>query len=133
MIDKYVYVTSRWAQCFKMKIKLPKHFHNVSKNNEEYKKWKKSEDDKFDNTITLMDDECWWNNFEEKEKKELIKGYGSKENLFSSRHYWQGSAVTSFSKCKYKEFNSFLQIKKFFERLALDMKEFKKSKFILKK
>lgn len=76
MIDKYVYVTSRWAQCFKMKIKLPKQFHNVSKNNEEYKKWKKSEDDKFDNTITLMDDECWWNNFEEKEKKELIKEYG---------------------------------------------------------
>ncbi len=32
MSDKYVYVTSRWAQCFKMKIKLPKHFHNVSKN-----------------------------------------------------------------------------------------------------
>jgi hypothetical protein len=46
---------------------------------------------------------------------------------------WQGSAVTSFSKCKYKEFNSFLQIKKFFERLDLRSKEFKKSKFILKK
>ena len=77
MSDKYVYVTSSWAQCFKMKIKLPKHFHNVSKKNEEYKKWKKSEDDKFDNTITLMDDECWWNNFEEKKKKELIKDYGT--------------------------------------------------------
>jgi hypothetical protein len=139
MSDKYVYVTSSWAQCFKMKIKLPKHFHNVSKKNEEYKKWKKSEDDKFDNTITLMDDECWWNNFEEKEKKELIKDYGTKEYLFFRRHYWQGSAVTSFSKCKYKEFNSFLPIKKFFEGLALHRKKLKeyfklkKSKFILKK
>ena len=132
MNDKYVYVTSRWARCFKLKIKLPKQFHNVSKNNEEYKKWKKSEDDKFDNTITLMDDECWWNNFEEKEKKELIKQYGTKENFFSRSHYWQGASAASY-KCKYKEFNSFLQIKKFFERLALHTKEFKKSKFILKK
>jgi hypothetical protein len=42
-----------------------------------------------------MDDECWWNNFEEKEKKELIKNYGSKENLFSSRHYWHKKSQKS--------------------------------------
>lgn len=122
MSDKYVYVTSRWAHCFKMKIKLPKHFHNVSKNNEEYKKWKKSEDDKFDKTITLMDDELWWNNFEEKKKKELIKEYGAKENLFSRKAYWQGASIQSLTKCKYKSFNNFLEIEKFFEQLALHTK-----------
>ena len=126
MSDKYVYVTSRWARCFKMKIKLPKRFHNIDlKSDNEYKKWKKYKDDKFDNKITLLDDELKWNNFEEKEKKQLIKEYGTKEKFISRRHYWQGSSVASYG-CKYKKINSFLEIKNFFERLALHMKEVKK-------
>jgi hypothetical protein len=132
MNDKYIYVTSHWVRCFKMKIKLPKRFHNVDlKSDNEYKKWKKSEDEKFDNKITLLNDELWWNNLEEKEKKEIIKEYGTKEKFYSRRHYWQGYPICS-SKSKYKKFNSFLEIKKFFEKIDLHMKEFKKSKLILK-
>ena len=45
IMDKFIYVTSGFFSewCVKMKIKLPKRFYNVSKNNEEYKKWLKSE------------------------------------------------------------------------------------------
>jgi len=129
-----------------MKIKLPKRFHNIDlKSDNEYKKWKKSEDEKFDNKITLLNDELWWNNLEEKEKKEIIKEYGTCfillckikyldlkiKDFYSRRQYWQGYRICS-SKSKYKKFNSFLEIKKFFEKIDLHMKEFKKSKLILK-
>jgi hypothetical protein len=100
-----------------MKKLLPKRFHNVDlKTDKEYKKWKEAEHKKLDN-------EVWWNNLDEKDKKELIKRYGTKEYACSRR--WRFISTLSCSWKEYKYFNNFLEIKKRIES--------KKSKFILKK
>lgn len=134
MNDKYINITSS-TFCYKIKKLLPKRFHNVDlKLDEKYKKWKEAEDKKFNNKIKKLDNEVWWNNLDEKDKKELIKGYGTKEIACSRR--WRFIATFSCSWTKYKYFNNFLEIKKIFELLDLEIKkriESKKLGFIPRK
>jgi hypothetical protein len=134
MNDKYINITSS-TFCYKIKKLLPKRFHNVDlKLDEKYKKWKEAEDKKFNNKIKKLDNEVWWNNLDEKDKKELIKGYGTKEIACSRR--WRFIATFSCSWKEYKYFNNFLEIKKIFELLDLEIKkriESKKLGFIPRK
>ena len=134
MKDKYINITSS-TFCYKIKKLLPKRFYNVDlKLDEKYKKWKQAEDKKFHNKIEKLDNEVWWNNLDEKDKKELIKGYGTKEIACSRR--WRFIATFSCSWKEYKYFNNFLEIKKIFELLDLEIKkriESKKIGFIPRK
>jgi predicted HTH transcriptional regulator len=80
-----------------MKKRLPKRFHNVDlKTNEEYKKWKKAEDKKFDVKIVKTMNNFWWNSLEIKVKKEFIKTYGTKEIAYQRRLRF----TQSFGLCK---------------------------------
>jgi len=125
MIDKYINITSS-TFCYKIKKLLPKRFHNVDlKLDEKYKKWKETEDKKFNDKIKKLDNEVWWNNLDEKDKKELIKGYGTKEIACSRRWHFIATFSCSWKVPKYKYFNNFREIKKHIES--------KKSKFIPRK
>jgi hypothetical protein len=69
-MDKYVFILSKTYGCYKMKKLLPKRFHNVDlKNNNEYKKWKKAEDEIFEN-------KCWWDSLDKYKRKEYVDKYG---------------------------------------------------------
>jgi predicted HTH transcriptional regulator len=73
--------------CYKIKKLLPKRFHNVDlKTNEEYKKWKKAEDKKFNDKIVKFDDKCWWDSLDKNKRKEYVDKYGSKEITYQRRH-----------------------------------------------
>ena len=57
------------------------------KTNEEYKKWKKAKDKKFDNKIVKFDDKCWWDSLDKNKRKEYIDKYGNNlDNLFAWKH-----------------------------------------------
>ena len=96
-MDKYVFILSKTYGCYKIKKLLPKRFHNVDlKTNEEYKKWKKAEDKKFDDKIVKTMNNFWWNSLEIKIKKEFIKTYGTKEIAYQRRLRF----TQSFGLCK---------------------------------
>ena len=89
-MEKYVFILSKTYGCYKMKKLLPKRFHNVDlKTGEEYKKWKKAGDEKFDNY-------SWWNSLDNNTKKEYIKKYGTKEIACNRRIH----LVASLGYCK---------------------------------
>jgi hypothetical protein len=110
IMDKFIYVTSGFFSewCVKMKIKLPKRFYNVSKNNEEYKKWLKSEEYKFGSKIQKINDNCWWNSLEEDVQKYWLDKYKTKEKVFSISHSKQN---TEYSCNKYRIITSYKEYK----------------------
>ena len=77
----HIYLLSKSVGCYRMKKQLPKRFHNVNlKTNEEYIKWKKAEDKKFD-------DKRWWNSLDKNKRKDYTKKYGNNlDNLFAWKH-----------------------------------------------
>jgi len=110
IMDKFIYVKSgsfsEW--CVKMKIKLPNRFYNVSKNNEEYKKWLKSEEYKFGIKIQKINDNCWWNSLEENVQKYWLDKYKTKEKVFSISHSKQNN---EYSCNKYRIITSYKKYK----------------------
>lgn len=96
-MDKYVFILSKTYGCYKMKKLLPKRFHNVDlKTGKEYKKWKKAEDEKFDNKIVKFQNDSWWNSLDNNTKKEYIKKYETKEIAYQRRLRF----TQSFGLCK---------------------------------
>jgi hypothetical protein len=80
-MDKYVFILSKTYGCYKIKKLLPKRFHNVDlKTNEEYKKWKKTEDKKFDDKIVKFQNNYWWNSLDNNTKKRIYKKIWDKRN-----------------------------------------------------
>lgn len=81
-----VYVRSS-STCYHMKINTPKRFKD-DKKSPEYKKWKKAKDKEYDEKARDFEAEEWWNSKNEKEQKELLKKYKTKEVAKSRFLYW---------------------------------------------
>ena len=77
---KTIDVVSETYGCYKMKIPLPKKFHNVDmKTDNEYIKWKNEQDNLLDNRIIECENNKWWNTLDDKTREDLLKKYGSSD------------------------------------------------------
>ena len=122
-MEKYVFILSKTYGCYKMKKLLPKRFHNVDlKSDNEYKKWKKAEDKKFEYKIQKFDDKCWWDSLDDEGIAIMRSIYPTKTKEYACTRRWRFIGTFEFDDNKYpKQKQKYKLIDKSYFNLPCDV------------